>query len=175
MHHRRHSSLDSHVFSTPLQPPQSYTLQGGLSARPAFRLPVKMTAHAPSSPLITATTIASVSSPPPGSLENFEMDAEMERMVSSVVNSPVDSSLQSLVSPPLSAISSLGLVLPGPLQSQQTQAKKTLSTAATRSLLGSLTDNPKANMSTRAAFGNYRNKILSSKLRHRSALCDQFH
>lgn len=124
---------------------------------------LNMAACIRSSPLaVAATSGAAACSPPVNSLEHVDLDEEMERMVSSVVNSPVEASVASEPSPPISAISSLGLNLPGPLQSQQSQARQALASASTRSLLGSNHNTPKLNMGTRAAFGNYRKRCLSS-------------
>lgn len=124
---------------------------------------LSMAAGIRSSPLMgAATTGAAACSPPVNSLEHVDLDEEMERMVSSVVNSPVEPTVGTQPSPPTSAISSLGLNLPGPLQSQQSQARQALSSASSRSLLGSNHNTPKMNMGTRAAFGAYRKRCLSS-------------
>lgn len=191
--HRRHFSLDSPAPITTLRSPTvssirgSYTLQSSPTA--AGLRTARLTAH--TSPLALAPAISTPLSPICGeSVENIlprpsspssasstdeyddaDMDDEMERMVSSVVNSPTELEVAAFAASPngRSSVSQLGLGLPSTLQERHNHvgnrrwtARASSHRAASRSLIGVMSaEDPKLNMGMRAAFGNYRKRFLS--------------
>ena len=194
--HRRHFSLDSPAPITTLRSPTissirgSYTLQSSPTA--AGLRTARLTAH--TSPLALAPAISTPLSPICGeSVEGIlprhsssasasssdeyddddDIDDQMERMVSSVVNSPTEPEVAAFAASPTgrSGISQLGLGLPSTLQerhyhvgSKRRTARASSQGAASRSLVGVMSaEDPKLNMGMQAAFGNYRKRFLSSE------------
>lgn len=146
--HRRYASLDSATLHGLAPIRQAFTLQQSSSGPHTARL----TAH--TSPLALAPAISTPCSPHSDS--DTEMEEQLERMVSSVVNSPT--------TPPsanFGSASQLGLGLPSTMQHYRRQV---LSASAGRSLLatrGAGEGDPKLNMGMRAAVGSYRKRVLT--------------
>lgn len=147
--HRRYASLDSSSLLGLVPVRHAFTLQQSSNGPRTARL----TAH--TSPLALAPAISTPCSPQSDS--ETEMEEQLERMVSSVVNSPTTPSSAGFPS-----ASQLGLGLPSTMQGQHRRALS--STSVGRSLLParpSVEGDPKLNMGMRAAVGNYRKRVLT--------------
>jgi hypothetical protein len=167
--HRRHSSLDSYkMINSPSIVP-NFTLQVTPSMQAGLgNTQTKITAHAHTSPLATEVTLSSSPFSPTRleeGMDDVDRNPEMKRMVSSVVNSPIDPTISSERSPSLQNFNRFELGLPGCLQAQQNSARQAMFTPSTRSLLGGDSvhhkADPKLTMGTRAAFGNFRKRCFS--------------
>lgn len=132
MHHQLRRATDSQSLSALAEPFKMYTLQGSIHPATVSGVPARMTAHVHSSPLAKVTLVASSVSPPSNSLLDAELDEEMERMVASVVNSPVEPGLSSELLPAPESIS-----LAGPKLSIASQAA--LGSYRQRGLSGNVT------------------------------------
>lgn len=173
--HRRHASLDSFSAASLLGSSGSsirhaYTLQqtpGMKTARLTMHTsPLSMsTVTSPLSP-IEATPLQSLPSLTSHADDSTEgeddddsdaaLDEEMERMVSSVVNSPTEPDLP--IHNEKDKRSSLGYGFPPPISTSNSFA------SAGRRLLGLDTLSPaKTNIGMQAAFGNYKKRCLSSE------------
>lgn len=156
LRHRRHVSLDSSAFLGLAPVRQTFTLQHSSSGPRTARL----TAH--TSPLALAPAISTPCSPQSDS--DAEMEEELERMVSSVVNSPTEGVASS---PTFRSASQLGLGLPSTMQGHGGHRRSMSTVSVSRSLLsnkGFSEADPKHNMGMRAAVGNYRKRVLTGEL-----------